>query len=114
VHHHTLVWDGDQILYEIRAPGGAVSDATLEDDTQQGNLYYGGVAYTHGVGIDQPLEIIRMGWTPSYDSSYGLSTWNGPYPVIPHDDWHAMAGVTTWKGRRVPCSATPDLCSVGI
>jgi RHS repeat-associated protein len=109
-----FVWDGDQILYEIRAPGGAVSDATLEDDIQQGNPFYGRVAYTHGGGIDQPLEIIRMGWTPSYDSSYGLSTWNGPYPVIPYEDWHAMAGATTWTGKRLPCAGTPDLCSTGI
>ena len=108
------IWDGDQLLYEIRAQGGNVSTAQLEDDNTQGP-FYGRVAYTHGTGIDAPLEIIRMGYTPAVDVSYGLSSWNGPYPVMPYVDWHGvMDGATTATGMRIPCTTTPNLCSTGI
>jgi RHS repeat-associated protein len=109
-----FVWDGDQILYEIRAPGGNVSASQLEDDNAQGS-FYGRVAYTHGTGIDEPLEIIRMGYTPAVNASYGLNAWNGPYPVMPYTDWHGMMdGATTATGTRIPCNTTPNLCSTGI
>jgi RHS repeat-associated protein len=109
-----FVWDGDQILYEIRAQGGNVGAVQLEDDNAQGP-FYGRVAYTHGLGIDQPLEITRMGYTPIVDASYGLNAWNGPYPVMPYSDWHGvMDGATTITGLRIPCSTTPNLCSPGI
>jgi RHS repeat-associated protein len=108
------VWDGDQILYEIRADGGNVSAATLENDNSTG-AQFGRVGYTHGAGIDQPLEIIRIGFTPNVDASYGISTWNGPYPIMPYTDWHgAMDGATTATGRQIPCNTTENLCSEGI
>lgn len=109
-----FVWDGDQILYEIRGQGGNVGAAQLEDDNATGP-FYGRVAYTHGPGVDQPLEIIRMGYTPLADASYGLSVWNGPYPVMPYSDWHGvMDGATTVTGLRIPCGSSPNLCSTGI
>jgi len=108
------VWDGDQLLYEIRAPGGNVPAATLEDDNAQGP-FYGRVAYTHGPGIDQPLEIVRMGFPLNVAATYGLGTWNGPYPVIPYADWHGvMDGATTPTGMQIPCNTTPNLCTPGI
>ena len=70
-----MVWDGDEELYEIQMPGGDNS-AYLENDTAQVVLpsfteggqrvdqtrYYGRVAYTHALGIDQPIAITRMGY----------------------------------------------------
>jgi RHS repeat-associated protein len=109
-----VIWDGDQILYEIRAQGGNVATSQLEDDNAQGP-FYGRVAYTHGTGIDAPLEIIRMGYTPVVDASYGMNAWGGPYPVMPYTDWHGvMDGATTATGSRIPCNTTPNLCSPGI
>ena len=63
------VWDGDQVLYELRAPGNdAVSATDLErDDGGSSTAAYplpllGQVMYVHGAGIDQPLELVRSGW----------------------------------------------------
>jgi RHS repeat-associated protein len=109
-----FVWNGDQILYEVRAPGGNVSDSDLEDDNAQG-AQYGRVAYTHGGGIDQPLEITRMGYTPAVSASFGLDAWNGPYPVVPYAAWNgSFEGATTATGMRVPCVQTAYLCGKTI
>ena len=70
-----MVWDGDEELYEIQMPGGDNS-SYLENDTAQvvlpsftetgqrvdPNRYYGRVAYTHALGIDQPIGITRIGY----------------------------------------------------
>jgi RHS repeat-associated protein len=65
-----IVWDGDQILYELRADGGPfASPATQEDDAATGALY-GRVEYTHGLGIDTPLGVIK-----------------GATQVLPWTDW---------------------------
>src|SRR5690606_23470765 len=52
------VWDGDQVLYEIRTP-----TPTAGGDTPPGGTYnaYGRVLYLHGGGIDAPLAVTRMG-----------------------------------------------------
>jgi RHS repeat-associated protein len=51
------IWDGDQVLYELRANGS--KSANLE--TQWGSgIYYGRVGYVHGPGIDAPLGVMRM------------------------------------------------------
>ena len=70
-----MVWDGDEELYEIQMPGGDTS-AYLENDTAQvvlpayteegikidPNRYYGRVAYTNALGIDQPIAITRINY----------------------------------------------------
>lgn len=71
-----FAWDGDEEFYEIQMPGGDGS-AYLENDTTQvvlaadasggsnsidPNPFYGRVAYAYGLGIDQPVSIIRMGY----------------------------------------------------
>lgn len=56
--HNTLtrtIWDGDQILYEIRTDGSSNS-STLEDDAPYG-AFYGVIGYVHGYGIDEPLSL---------------------------------------------------------
>ncbi len=66
------VWDGDQVLWEIRADGGdGATAARMESDSfgpfVNGQLE-GQVMYTHGAGIDHPLSILRDGViVPVYD-----------------------------------------------
>ncbi|HYW10013.1 MAG TPA: hypothetical protein VE913_23810, partial [Longimicrobium sp.] len=70
------VWDGGAELYEIQMPGGDDSPY-LENDvgivelpvtTENSgynvdpNPFYGRVAYTHGLGTDRPLGVIRLGY----------------------------------------------------
>jgi RHS repeat-associated protein len=82
------VWDGDQPLYEIRAPGGDRATAgQLEADTVYVDTIgapYGRVAYTYGTDLDQPLDVIRVG----YSFGYGhLPGYPGPVVVVPHFNW---------------------------
>ena len=62
------VWDGAQVLYELRAPGHDSAGAwDLENDTYYGtnpsgyDLMLGRVGYVHAGGIDAPLAVYRMG-----------------------------------------------------
>ena len=90
-----VVWDGDQLLYEIQAYGGSkATDAQLEQDvglvippssTRVRDGFYGRVAYTHGLGLDEPLALIRM----DYGFDYGWDPDNadlGPQVLVPHTD----------------------------
>jgi RHS repeat-associated protein len=102
------VWNGDQVLYEIRSPGGdGVPATTLESDEWLGQgPFWGRVAYTHGGGIDRPLEVIRIGYTPQPSSNgpYHLDDWGGPHPMILHSNWRGMVDrATTARGRPMPC-----------
>lgn len=80
-----IVWDGDEVLYEIQMPGEDGS-AYLENDTGpvilpvvqdtvplapkvDQNLFYGRVAYTHGHRLDQPLSVIRLGYGARLDTA---------------------------------------------
>jgi len=87
------VWDGDQVLYEISAPGGSSATAPqMEADTglavpfflnQQhtavaGFFPYGRVMYEHGGGIDAPLGVVRMEYS---------SELNDPQVIVPLSDW---------------------------
>ncbi len=94
------VYDGDQDLYELQMPGAdSIAPAQLERDTAttfQLNLPFGRVAYTHGIGVDKPLDVIRIG----YDS-----IWPGPEAVIPHANWQGVANVGSWDdGRESRCT----------
>ena len=67
-----VVWDGDQILYEMRADGGATT-ATYTREADDGSGLYGRVEYVHGLGIDTPLEVIK-----------------GSVQVIPFTNWRGQ------------------------
>jgi hypothetical protein len=73
------VWDGDQILAEIRAP-----ITTAEQDTGRvpvGTAFdhgYGQVLYTHGPSLDHPLKVTHL----SYDSVFPHPVW-----ITPHNNW---------------------------
>jgi RHS repeat-associated protein len=78
------VWDGDQVLYEIRAraePEDGVS--TLENNATSFDPHFGRVVYTHGGGIDQPLEIVRLDHT-------------SPVIAVPHADWRGSFFMVTF------------------
>lgn len=94
------VWDGALELAEIQMPGGdAESASMLENDTlpvasRQGtyddalggykhaNPFFGRVAYTHGLGIDRPLSVVRFDYA---DSILGrpFYRWT-PFSLVPH------------------------------
>jgi RHS repeat-associated protein len=72
------VYDGDQILWEIRTPTQFnATGAELESDAGSGD-FGGRVGYTHGPGIDAPLDLIRIGHPA------GLIT------IVPHANWRGM------------------------
>lgn len=101
-----IVWDGSQELYEIQMPGGDGS-AYLENDTRpiqppsdandsdrvDPNPYFGRVAYTHGLALDQPLSVIRMGYGDLFDNDGTLRTYRAlaPFAITPLWTWNGQA-----------------------
>jgi RHS repeat-associated protein len=90
------VWDGDQVLYELRMPGAdTTSLASMERDTVSLNVQlapYGRVAYTNGLGLDKPLDIIRLGYGVGVDTvptAFRLIT------LIPHWNWRGLGDMGT-------------------
>jgi len=87
------VWDGNQVLFEVRVPAWtAVSADTLEADTTfiggPGSAYgpYGRVLYTHGLGIDAPLGVVRLG----YSFGDSATNWNGPQDLVLYRNWRGI------------------------
>jgi RHS repeat-associated protein len=93
------IWDGDQVLAEIRAPGGDQTSTTqLEADAVYVDTIgapYGRTIYTNGASLDHPLDLIRVGYSFGFG---GLPGFAGPVVVIPHDDWRGMAQLGTTVG----------------
>ncbi|HET7464624.1 MAG TPA: hypothetical protein VFJ82_25505, partial [Longimicrobium sp.] len=77
-----LVWDGDQLQWEIRAPG---ADWDYKEDDAATGEYDGRVGYTHGLGIDAPLSLQRIGHTA------------GTMTVIPHANWRGIFETVTFS-----------------
>jgi len=111
---HTLertVWDGNEVLYEIRYRGGNASLATEPDtisypDTISGELYhpYGRVAYTNGPTLDRPLDIIRMG--------FDVDSFVNPIVLIPHTDWKEHFDIGSYDdGSMNRCTNYNDITS---
>ena len=100
------------MLHEIRANGAGTNSYALENDDASAPAY-GRVAYTHGPGIDQPLSVIRVGYTPtSFDSAYQFDRWGGPWAVIPLGDYRGTSITgTVANGRRLPCETTTTCVS---
>ncbi|NIM50979.1 MAG: hypothetical protein GTN78_24585, partial [Gemmatimonadales bacterium] len=74
-----FVWDGDQVLYELRYPGGDdLSPAALDwkpPRSASPYVQHGTVGYSHGPGIDRPLDLIRQDY-------YGADL-----TLLPHVNW---------------------------
>jgi RHS repeat-associated protein len=71
------IWDGSQMLYELRwlfASTDTIPGAWSTGNGVPGDgTYWGTVGYTHGLGIDQPLDLFR-----------------GSPVVVPHANWRGM------------------------
>lgn len=74
------IWDGAQILAEVKTPGDAA-----EADLNNGSEHFGRVEYVHGGVIDKPLAVVRM-------------EYNGTTVVIPHANYRGMFDSGTCVG----------------
>ncbi len=81
-----VVWDGAQILAEVQVPVKLTASSTeLPASDQDNDLYlprlvpyfngkdpnpfFGRVLYTHGLALDQPLAITRLGYVDNFQGS---------------------------------------------
>jgi RHS repeat-associated protein len=87
-HDYTeqTIWDGDQVLGEIRTGGGFQQSGT--------------VAYTHGGGLDAPLSLVRHGLT------------SGPVTVVPHSNWRGQYHAGSYTDGAVAGNSRLDLREV--
>jgi RHS repeat-associated protein len=72
-----FVWAGDQLLWEMRVPGGndvPAGNTGLEATSASGD-FYGRVSYFHAGGIDKPLLITKEG----VESVVPRETWRGRF-----------------------------------
>ncbi len=88
----SITWDGDQVLIEDRTDGSTNSNY-LNDETHTGGLL-GRVMYTHGAGLDSPLNVIKGS---TYLSLH--ANWRGQYEA-----GHTSSGT--------PCSASSGCASI--
>jgi RHS repeat-associated protein len=107
-HVERTIWDGDQVLYEIRARGHDTTAANnLENDqessTSAEGYAWGRVVYAHAGGIDQPLAIIRTGMSgqPSPWLMFPHANWRGSFAGGSQLDgsWSGPGGLIPWPGR---------------
>jgi RHS repeat-associated protein len=114
------VWDGDQVLYEIRYPNLSEQNAGVVDlgdsipgpptcspgcDTYrpQEIFPYGVIGYVHAAGVDDPLMAIRMFYGPQRSA---------PFAIVPHANWRG-AYVTGTDGAgqaHGECAASAPSC----
>lgn len=87
-HVERFVYDGDQILYEIRSPGNRYTPSdSMELDVYEAQYpgtrdlqRYGRVSYTHGLGIDQALSAVRSQTYALWSVTVFLHpNWQGQY-----------------------------------
>lgn len=114
-----IVWDGNQVLEEVRMPGRDTDSQYFENDTAlvrypasgfpsytDYNPQYGRTAYTHALGIDQPLAVTRMNYVDTVWNQPGYDRYND-FNVYPLWDWrgHADFGTVTDGGADACWSA---------
>ncbi len=96
------VWDGAAELYEIQYPGDdSASTTTLEQDTTTllpQSRYFGRVAYVHGLTLDRPLGLIRIGYVEPSNVVFP------PMGIIPHWTWRGVPDFPSFDdGRASRC-----------
>jgi RHS repeat-associated protein len=96
------VWDGDQVLYEIRAKG---KDGTLAHEMEFDNAgalgpenVHGRVAYVHAAGIDRPVSLVRMGL-------YSGAT----VAIAPHVNWQGDAEIGSCMDGQPTTTCYPQI-----
>jgi RHS repeat-associated protein len=121
------VWDGNQELFEIQAPeSGDVPyySQFRENDTghlklgvitdEGGNVdpnpMYGRVLYTHGLTLDQPLGVVRMGYGDTVDVNGEPRRWRAvdSHTLVPHWNSRGQAVLGTYEGARYRLCETRD------
>jgi RHS repeat-associated protein len=117
------VWDGDQVLYEMRYPNtqadkeagldstniAALAHRAEVDSTAQGHAYggpntsawapSGRVAYVHAGRLDQPLGLIRMDYSYDFPDPVLIvphANWKSAYETSTFDDGYATRCKTVW------------------
>ena len=110
------IWDGDQELHEIQMPGDSLtSTALVENDTGEVHLahdqvpystepfdrnpFFGRVAYTYGLALDQPLSITQAALT-TQAAGNGRSSSRRAGP--PHPLENSYHGLNPKKYGRKP------------
>lgn len=91
------IWDGDQLLVEIRNPAESAAnwDREVGLDTNQSKIdygHFGRVLYAHGLSIDQPVQLIRLDYGPG-------SFFNVPIRLTPTWNWRGIAVTGTFQDR---------------
>src|SRR6185503_16056148 len=99
-----VVWDGEQMLYELRSRGSdSATFAQVENDADGGTgqffttYAYGQVGYTYAPngGLDQPLVVIRRNGSTTSDVLFPHLNWRGLYETA-----------TDASGNRIPTTGT--------
>jgi RHS repeat-associated protein len=88
-HNYTeqTIWDGDQVLGEIRS-------------ARSGFQQSGTIAYTHGGGLDAPLSLVCHGLT------------SGPVTIVPHSNWRGQYHAGSYTDGAVAGNSRLDLREV--
>jgi hypothetical protein len=106
-----VVFDGDQQLYEIRAPGMEGQESMFESDhpDQYANTVLfasrrtGRVLNTHGLGIDRAVSVTRLGHIEGAAVNrtvYLHANWRGQYTSATDDNgWVCMGQREPQLGR---------------
>jgi RHS repeat-associated protein len=88
------IWNGDQLLVELRAPGNSLFDTQYGSSEQAGR-----VSYIHGPGIDAPLSLYRADY-PNASTTR----------IIPFADWRGQYTRGTFYGGAGDCATSGSPC----
>lgn len=115
------VWDGNQLLYEIRAKASdtttsftAESDAPSGHGLGLGQNQFGRIGYVHAGGIDRPLGAVRMSGNDTLVTFYPHTNWRGLFEGATGTDAQLIDNEITWPGAAaaaylgVAVSEAPD------
>jgi RHS repeat-associated protein len=85
------------------------------------NPRYGRVAYTYGLGVDQPLSVVRIGLSRYYAAEYQQSSGQGvtfaPFAAMPLTDWRGhVDGAVYAGGAKQHCQtfSGTDRCTSAV
>jgi RHS repeat-associated protein len=96
------VWDGDQVLMELRSSGGTADTLFLDGDGAARDSIsrplFGVVTYLHAQGIDQPLGVLKK--------YADVETWKY---VTPHANWRGEYSNGTFANGD-DCLTVSDEC----